>query len=923
MLGFGLGVWPNGTLQVGGPAAPPPPPPTDGSALAYNTGLARVFSSNRPFLNLAKLATYWAADNGAAVTLDGDFYPTGMPAGASYLFSTLNIGAVETGLLATDIHVFWEGDGALTLGDGGTVQLSEANHFVFSPTTGVIRFDITAFGTTGVANMRVVRDDHLALFMAGEVYNPDWLSIVSSAGLLRFLNWLSVNGVNSDQIWADRPTQSRYSYLFRMPYEIIIDVCNRVGADLWVQTAHRVDQVFVESLAALVRDTLDPSLTCYVEYTNETWNTFFDQTEYFIARGAEDWGQQAAGTVTLVEGSNTVIGSGTAFLTDFANNPAIVAADGQFLDVLSVQSDTEFTTKVFRPAVRNATDVPIFFDTNFRHRSSYVKYATQFAKWWRAIHPTRCKHLLGGQVASGSDVTALIAAADWQANEPLAWEERNIAFDGVAVSTYFGNSLMNSTIIAELNAALATSEEAMLAVLDGYLRDPAFSTSLPDILSKLRSHHRACRAAGLEVYAYEGGWHGNSANSSTSGAEQDDALGFFNIWVQSDDCTSVFNDLLEIHKAFIDGPFMQFEAVGDWGRSGAWGAYRSPDYAGDKRTEFLETLSDAGRFWGPDLPPQLIKPLPVITGTEFETISLVRLDLCFTANTATYSSPDLPDGLTIDPATGDITGFLVEGSMGSGTYTVVATSAGGGFITAVGAYEIDGVSAVDLLDPSLNGVYFQDMTDEATIAVTTPPNMDSITDKIGGYTQFNNSTSNNIETGVHTINGHNTLTFPGKTFTAGADNVQALSAGVTLYFIYERRNSGTIPVRRPFSFGSADNFFSLETLTNGDVAFDIRIGSTDHRVAVTPTAGINDPRLVTLRYDGADILLTVNGVSASIPATGDINIDTNQATLGTGRANTPWFGHMAGLFIANAAHSDQQMADVEAYLTARFALSQT
>ena len=128
MLGLDLGLWRLDGSD--GPVAPPPPPPDDGSAFAYNLGFARHFSTNRPFLNLIKLAQYWTANNGASVPLDGDAYPTAMPAGASYLFAILFVNDVETGLLSQDIHVFWDGDGVVELGDGGSVQFSEANHFI-------------------------------------------------------------------------------------------------------------------------------------------------------------------------------------------------------------------------------------------------------------------------------------------------------------------------------------------------------------------------------------------------------------------------------------------------------------------------------------------------------------------------------------------------------------------------------------------------------------------------------------------------------------------------------------------------------------------------------------------------------------------------------------------------------------------------
>lgn len=714
MLGLDLGLWPMGA--PGGPVAPPPPPQAGGSAFAYNLGFARHYSSNRPFLNLIKLAQYWKANNGASVPLDGDAYPTAIPAGASYLFANLFVDEIETDLLSNDIHVFWDGDGVVTLGDGGVVTLTEPNHFVYTPTDGSHRFDMTDFGTTGVRNMRVVRDDHLALLNSGEVYHPDWLAIVSKSRMLRFLNWLTVNSANDEQLWANRPTESRFSYLFRMPYEIVIDICNRAGADLWIQTGHRVDQALVEGLAALVRDTLDPALTCFVEYSNETWNNSFDQAQYFIAKGVEDWGTQIAGTVSLVKGEFTVNGVGTSFLTDLSPAPLLVAADGQLIEVASIQSDTQYTTS--RVIRKDATDAPIFVDDKYQRRSAYVKHATQFAKWWQAIHPTRCKHLLGAQGSAGNDVQSLIDASDWQTNEPLNWEQRNVTFDGIAVTIYYGSNLTDSTLIAELNAARATSEAAMLAVLDGHLRDPGEVTSLAGLSFKLREHHRACRAAGLDLYAYEGGSHIVHPGGALTEQERNDLLDHFITWVNSDDFTVFNTDLLNVSKSFIDGPFMQFDAVSRWANTVAWGAYQSPIYAGDKRTEFLDALSTAGRFWGDDIAPQNIKSLPDITGTEFLPITLTRLDTRFTANTLTFTAEGLPEGLAVDPVTGDITGSPGEGAAGAGTYTITGANAVGS-VQASGSYDIAAHVPIDPL--TITGARVYDLTDGSTLSATTSP----------------------------------------------------------------------------------------------------------------------------------------------------------------------------------------------------------
>jgi hypothetical protein len=72
----------------------------------------------------------------------------------------------------------------------------------------------------------------------------------------------------------------------------MIDLCNRVGADPWITLPHLTietyeanasDNYFV-SLANLAKQLLDPARNIYLEYSNETWNGGFSQSEYCDSR---------------------------------------------------------------------------------------------------------------------------------------------------------------------------------------------------------------------------------------------------------------------------------------------------------------------------------------------------------------------------------------------------------------------------------------------------------------------------------------------------------------------------------------------------------------------------------------------------------------------------------------------------------------
>ena len=96
----------------------------------------------------------------------------------------------------------------------------------------------------------------------------------------RFMDWMDTNGSKQRQ-WSDRTTPQDASWSLKgVPVEIMVALCNRLKINPWFCMPHLASDDYVRRFAAAVRQGLDPSLKIYVEYSNEVWNSMFEQHRY-------------------------------------------------------------------------------------------------------------------------------------------------------------------------------------------------------------------------------------------------------------------------------------------------------------------------------------------------------------------------------------------------------------------------------------------------------------------------------------------------------------------------------------------------------------------------------------------------------------------------------------------------------------------
>jgi hypothetical protein len=146
-----------------------------------------------------------------------------------------------------------------------------------------------------VRNIRVLRPGGTASSPPG-AFDPDFLQRWQGITCIRFMDWMETNG-SKQSAWKDRPkpTDARYTEK-GVPLEVMIDLCNRLGADPWFCMPHLADDDYITQFAEMTKARLAPNLKIYVEYSNEVWNGQFQQARHAQAAAKSDGLSTAAWT---------------------------------------------------------------------------------------------------------------------------------------------------------------------------------------------------------------------------------------------------------------------------------------------------------------------------------------------------------------------------------------------------------------------------------------------------------------------------------------------------------------------------------------------------------------------------------------------------------------------------------------------------
>ncbi|MBB3992946.1 hypothetical protein GGR95_000565 [Sulfitobacter undariae] len=549
--------------QLAEPADPPTPTKPELAPVVQNAapavaadpiavGLAPVtdWSAQQPFLDLMKTARPWLGH------LNGQFggieYEEMVKAGhidpqGWVLSLPRTAGSVGT-MILTDLPeaaaASLEGRYMLRFEGAGVVEVAGRAtnirygrgevQFDYSPGPGSVEIRIQRTNKSNpVRNITVVREERLALWESGAVFNPDWTARLAPFDTLRMMDWMETNN-STQSLWADRPLSLDASWAHDgVPLEVMLALANSLGKNIWINIPHLADDAYVQAFAKAVRNGLDPALKVYVEYSNEVWNFQFAQSRWADAQAQARWDKAEVGTQFYAMRAAEVARIWSA---EFKNTPA------QLVNVISTQTGW------------------LGLEDNILNAPLVVAEGTP--KPSEAFDAYAVSGYFGG-----------ILGLEARGEAVTAWLDESLKR---ATETATAQGLTGAALAEAINA---TQYDYATTLAAQELTDGSVSGQNVDTVSDLQTrvwpyHAQVANKAGLEMIMYEGGSH-----IVGIGAQVDDArlTDFFQYFNYTPEMGRLYTALLEGWKAAGGKLFNAYADVYVPTKWGSWGALRHLD----------------------------------------------------------------------------------------------------------------------------------------------------------------------------------------------------------------------------------------------------------------------------------------------------------------------------------------------------------
>ncbi len=237
------------------------------------------------------------------------------------------------------------------------------------------------------------------------------------------------------------------------------------------------------------------------------------------------------------------------------------------------------------------------------HHAYHTKKATEVALIWNAVFgedgQTRLRHVMGAQAVNAWASKQRLEAEMWYQKEPQIFVQPAQVFDALAITHYFGNAMVGDPALrAMLLEQIRDPKVDAQKWLADKLMEPGYESAIPTLKVYWQEQANLAQQYGLALIAYEGGQHVHHyfAVEDVPKQEITTITDFMTEFVRSPHMARLYDVSWQAWAEVSDGPFMQYEEIGQVSKWGAWGLRSSLDDT-SPRAELLDRLNAQSAPW--------------------------------------------------------------------------------------------------------------------------------------------------------------------------------------------------------------------------------------------------------------------------------------------------------------------------------------
>ncbi len=132
-------------------------------------------------------------------------------------------------------------------------------------------------------------------FAPNDRWHPYYLAELKGFRTIRFMDW-GLTNVTKLANWDDRPRRgdATWSGPNGVPFEPMLELAERAGADPWITLSPYVNDDFVSRFGRRVKEKLAAGRTLILEYGNEPWNYGFSASSWMRDQAVAKWPEAVA-----------------------------------------------------------------------------------------------------------------------------------------------------------------------------------------------------------------------------------------------------------------------------------------------------------------------------------------------------------------------------------------------------------------------------------------------------------------------------------------------------------------------------------------------------------------------------------------------------------------------------------------------------